>query len=186
MIKSTNVIVKGKWKDYFLSLKEKKELYSYENRMTTINGYKDKCFFYNYGLYHIFAKDEEHRYDIKFLDIIDNRFSIVAVICFENCEEVEMFDENGLSRSGKYQLEIEVIRFEIGDYVKTDMGAIGILCSGEWLQCGIWDDGREYITGNSCGIPIELCTKEEVEKINELLFVNDMKFNEITKTIEKI
>lgn len=186
MIKNTNIIVNGKWKNYFLALKEKKEYYSYESCITTIQGYKDKCYFYNYGLYHIMASDGVDRYDIKFLDVIDNRFPIVVVICFDNCEEVEMFDEDGFSRSGKYQLEIDVIRFETGDYVKTDMGAIGILSIGEWLQCGIWDDGKEYVKSNSCGIPVELCSKEEIEKINELLFVNDMKFNEVTKTIEKI
>lgn len=184
MIKRTGIVLEGKWADYMKAHKEKRE--SCDSPIMEINGYRNKMFFYNYGLYHIWASTGEAKYDIILLDVINNRFPIVVVICFDGCEEVEMFDTYGNSRSGKYVLEIESVHFEKGDYVKTDTGAIGILSHGDWMQCGIWETGEEFAQSCCNGIPVELCNDEEIKLLDELLFVNDLKLNSETKIVEKV
>lgn len=169
--------------------REEVRQYGGPGRYYSIYGHDKHCYYYDHGLYRVRAKDEQGSlYDIiVYTADLNNRWPILCAIDFGNCEEVEMFDNNGNSRSGKYTLTIESRRFELGDYVKTDTGTIGIYeFSIDQLMCSIDRDGRERVERYSFGTPVELCNEEERKTIDEMLWVHDLVFNAETKNLEKI
>lgn len=188
MVKNCYYELKGTWVEYVKAWIQNKE---FKDNLS-IYGFSDKEFKYRYGLYRIQANRSENKdvkYDIKLLtgDRKDMNYPIVALICWNDYQElIVAFDEKGKSFNNEWELSLEYTHFDKGDYVVTDTGTIGILAHNEWIQCGIWSDGKEFMTSNSNGIPVRLCNENECKKIDDLLFVYNKKLNEETKVIEDV
>ena len=107
----------------------------------------------------------------------DGLYPIICLIDNNGFEEIEEFDTNGNSKSGKYILYYTSLYFEPGDYVVTNMNAIGIYANSWYLFCGIDDDKKEYLNQFGCGQVQRMATEEEMKLLDEVLWAHNKRWN---------
>ncbi len=113
-------------------------------------------------------------------------YPIVCLIDNNGFEEIEEFDTYGNSKSGKYTLYYTSLFFEPGDYVVTNMNAIGIYANSWYLFCGIDGDKKEHLNQFGYGQVQRMATKEEIKLLDEVLWVHNKRWNKELLELEDI
>lgn len=123
---------------------------------------------------------------LLFADKKGGNYPIVALVNFGECEKVYEFDCDGNSYDGLLKLHYESTYFKPGDYVVTTQGAIGIYANSWYMFASLEKDGTENLQLNGRGSYKRPATEEEIAKLNEMLWVHDLKWNNETKTLENV
>lgn len=116
----------------------------------------------------------------------DGLYPIICLIDNNGFEEIEEFDTKGNSKSGKYILYYTSLFFEPGDYVVTNMNAIGVYANSWYLFWGIDGEKKEHLTQFGYGQTQRMATKEEIKLLDEVLWVNNKKWNKELLQLEDI
>ena len=111
-------------------------------------------------------------------------YPIIALVDFGDYEKVKLFDCDGLCSDGLMKLHYESCYFDPGDYVVTDQYAIGIYANGWYMFACLEKNGKEHLDLYGCGRYVRLATEDEVKQLNEMLMVNNKKWNNETKQLE--
>lgn len=106
-----------------------------------------------------------------------SKYPIVALVDFGDCEKIYEFDCDGNSSNGLMKLHYESIYFDPGDYVVTTQGAIGIYANHWYMFACLEKDGKEHLDLYGCGQYVRLATEEEKKLLDEMLWVNNKKWN---------
>lgn len=115
-----------------------------------------------------------------------SEYSIVALVDFGNYEKIYEFDCDGNSSDGLMKLHYEKLFFHPGDYVVTTDGTIGIYANHWYMFASIESDGTENLELNGRGSYKRPANEDEITKLNEMLWVNNKKWNNETKQLEDI
>ena len=113
-------------------------------------------------------------------------YPIIALVDFGDYEKVKLFDCDGLCSDGLMKLHYESCYFDPGDYVVTDQHAIGIYANGWYMFTCLENNGKEHLDLYGCGRYIRLAIEDEVKQLNEMLMVNNKKWNNKTKQLENV
>ena len=113
-------------------------------------------------------------------------YPIIALVDFGDYEKVKLFDCDGLCSDGLMKLHYESCYFDPGDYVVTDQHAIGIYANGWYMFVCLEKNGKEHLDLYGCGRYVRLATEDEVKQLNEMLMVNNKKWNNETKQLENV
>ena len=113
-------------------------------------------------------------------------YPIVVLVDFGSHEGVHLFDCDGNSSDRLLKLHYEAIYFEQGDYVVTTQDTIGIYANHWYMFASLGKDGTERLELNGSGIYKRPATEDEISKLNEMLWVHDLKWNNETKQLEDI
>ena len=113
-------------------------------------------------------------------------YPIIALVDFGDYEKVKLFDCDGLCSDGLMKLHYESCYFDPGDYVVTDQHTIGIYANGWYMFACLEKNGKEHLDLYGCGRYVRLATEDEVKQLNEMLMVNDKKWNNETKQLENV
>ena len=113
-------------------------------------------------------------------------YPIIALVDFGDYEKVKLFDCDGLCSDGLMKLHYESCYFDPGDYVITDQHAIGIYANGWYMFACLEKNGKEHLDLYGCGRYVRLATEDEVKQLNEMLMVNNKKWNNETKQLENV
>ena len=113
-------------------------------------------------------------------------YPIIALVDFGDYEKVKLFDCDGLCSDGLMKLHYESCYFDPGDYVVTDQYAIGIYANGWYMFVCLEKNGKEHLDLYGCGRYVRLATEDEVKQLNEMLMVNNKKWNNETKQLENV
>ena len=150
--------------------------------------------YYKYlGIVHLRAQstiDASNLYELHILTAArkshDNAWPVVCLVIDEQgFENIEEFDKDGNSKSGKYKLYLENLYLDPGDYVVTTTGAIGIFANNWYQFVSLEVDGTEHLS-LSGGIAYRLATEEERKLLDEMLWVNNKKWNSDKLKLEDI
>lgn len=117
---------------------------------------------------------------------LNNEWPIVCFVINNGIEEIEEFNCDGESKSGNYKLHREAIYFDPGDYVVTTMGSIGIYANHWYQFVSIDKDGTEHLDMYGCGQAYRPATEDEIKVLEEMLWVNNKKWNKETLKLEDI
>jgi len=149
--------------------------------------------FYNYlggSTIHLRAESisPNNLFEIRLLcaDKKGGNYPIVALVDFGDCEKIYEFDNDGNSSDGLMKLHYESIYFEPGDYVVTTQGAIGIYANHWYMFACLEKDGKEHLDLYGCGQYVRLATEEEIEQLDEMIWVNNKKWNSGELKLEDI
>ena len=115
-----------------------------------------------------------------------SKYPIVALVDFGDCEKIYEFDCDGNSSNGLMKLHYEKLFFEPGDYVVTTQDAIGIYANPWYMFASIEKDGTENLKLNGRGSYKREANEEEKNILNEMLWVNNKKWNNETKQLENV
>ena len=115
-----------------------------------------------------------------------SKYPIVALVDFGDCEKIYEFDCDGNSSNELMKLHYESTYFEPGDYVVTTQDTIGIYANHWYMFASIEKDGTENLELNGRGSYKRPATEDEIAKLNEMLWVHDLKWNNETKQLENI
>ena len=113
-------------------------------------------------------------------------YPIIALVDFGDYEKVKLFDCDGLCSDGLMKLHYESCYFDPGDYVVTDQHTIGIYANGWYMFTCLEKNGKEHLDLYGCGRYVRLATEDEVKQLNEMLIVNNKKWNNETKQLENV
>ena len=113
-------------------------------------------------------------------------YPIIALVDFGDYEKVKLFDCDGLCSDGLMKLHYESCYFDPGDYVVTDQHTIGIYANGWYVFACLEKNGKEHLDLYGCGRYVRLATEDEVKQLNEMLMVNNKKWNNETKQLENV
>lgn len=113
-------------------------------------------------------------------------YPIIALVDFGDYEKVKLFDCDGLCSDGLMKLHYESCYFDPGDYVVTDQHTIGIYANGWYMFACLEKNGKYHLDLYGCGRYVRLATEDEVKQLNEMLMVNDKKWNNETKQLENV
>ena len=113
-------------------------------------------------------------------------YPIIALVDFGDYEKVKLFDCDGLCSDGLMKLHYESCYFDPGDYVVTDQHAIGIYANGWYMFVCREKNGKEHLDLYGGGRYVRLATEDEVKQLNEMLMVNNKKWNNETKQLENV
>ena len=108
------------------------------------------------------------------------------LVDFGDHETVKLFDCDGLCSDGLMKLHYESCFFDPGDYVVTTQGAIGIYANGWYMFACLEKYGKEHLDFYGCGQYVRLATEDEAKQLNEMLWVNNKKWNNETKQLENV
>lgn len=127
-------------------------------------------------------------FEIRILcaDVKGTSYPIVVLVDFGDHETVKLFDCDGLCSDGLMRLHYESCYFDPGDYVVTTQQAIGIYANGWYMFACLEKDGKEHLDLCGCGQYVRLATEEELNQLNEMLWVNNKKWNDETKQLENV
>lgn len=114
------------------------------------------------------------------------KYPIIALVNINGIEVIEEFNNDGNSSNGLMKLHYESIYFKPGDYVVTTQNAIGIYANGWYMFASLEKDGTENLQLNGRGSYKRPATEEEITKLNEMLWVHDLKWNNETKQLENV
>lgn len=149
--------------------------------------------FYNYlggSTIHLRAESisPNELFDIRLLcaDKKGSKYPIVALVDFGDCEKIYEFDCDGNSSNGLMKLHYESIYFEPGDYVVTTQDAIGIYANHWYMFASIEKTGEEHLKLCGCGTYKRPANEDEIALLNEMLWVNNKKWNNETKQLEDV
>lgn len=196
-MKAFDKIQEGKWQEFCQDWIERREHKKYVitanyNAYFGRKGYKDEHYQMNDHVVRIRAKStidnslfELHIFTATRKDK-DGLYPIICLIDNNGFEEIEEFDTYGNSKSGKYTLYYTSLFFEPGDYVVTNMNAIGVYANSIYLFWGIDKDKKEHLTPFGYGQAQRIANKEEIELLNEVLWANNKKWNKETLLLEDI
>lgn len=155
--------------------------------------YKQKIEFYSlHNLCTIHLRAEEistgELFEIRILcaDTKVIGYPIIALVDFGDYEKVKLFDCDGICSDGLMKLHYESCYFDPGDYVVTDQHAIGIYANGWYMFVCLEKNGKEHLDLYGCGRYVRLATEDEVKQLNEMLMVNNKKWNNETKQLENV
>ena len=113
-------------------------------------------------------------------------YPIIALVDFGDYEKVKLFDCDGLCSDGLMKLHYESCYFDPGDYVVTDQHAIGIYANGWYMFACLEKNNKEHLDLYGCGRYVRLATEDELKQLNEMLMVNNKKWNNETKQLENV
>ena len=113
-------------------------------------------------------------------------YPIIALVDFGDYEKVKLFDCDGLCSDGLMKLHYESCYFDPGDYVVTDQHTIGIYANGWYMFACLEKNGKEHLDLYGWGRYVRLATENEVKQLNEMLMVNNKKWNNETKQLENV
>ena len=163
------------------------------NYGSPLGEYKQKIEFYSlHNLCTIHLRAEEistgELFEIRILcaDTKVTGYPIIALVDFGDYEKVKLFDCDGLCSDGLMKLHYESCYFDTGDYVVTDQHAIGIYANGWYMFICLEKNGKEHLDLYGCGRYVRLATEDEVKQLNEMLMVNNKKWNNETKQLENV
>lgn len=127
-------------------------------------------------------------FEIRILcaDAKGTSYPIIVLVDFGDHETVKLFDCDGLCSDGLMRLHYESYYFDPGDYVVTNQHAIGIYANGWYMFACIEKDGKEHLDLCGCGIYVRLANEEEKDLLNEMLWVNNKKWNSEIKQLENV
>lgn len=150
--------------------------------------FKGEHYYINGHVVHLWVKNREGvKHDVSLLTAsCRGNYPIALLINRGDWDELETFDKKGNSLSGNYTLYYEGVFFEEGDYVATNLNAIGIYRNSWYLACGIDKSHKEYLDPFGYGQAIRPATSEEIEEINMMLYVNNKRWNPETKELEEV
>lgn len=155
--------------------------------------YGKRIEFYNYlggSTIHLRAESisPNELFEIRLLcaDKKGGNYPIVALVDFGDCEKIYEFNNDGNSSDGLMKLHYESIYFDPGDYVVTTQGAIGIYANHWYMFTCLTKDGEEHLDLYGCGQYVRLATEEEINQLNEMLWVNNKKWNPDELKLEDI
>ena len=190
MKKYINGIEEGKWDLYLADWIMRRSLpWNDDRHFQTITGYTQYEYYRYLGIRHLQVEDTNGKlYEVKLLTASkkDPNWPIVIIVCDNNFEYLEEFNKFGESKSNKFKLHHECLYFDDGDYVVTESGTIGIYFNSWYLHCSIEKDGTEHLENFGSGQAYRMATPEEIEKLNDMLWVNDKKWNKETLKIENV
>ena len=191
-----NGIEEHRWADFCQDWIERRDGKKYEkncNYGSPIGEYGQKIEFYSrYNLNTIHLRAEEistgELFEIRILcaDAKGTSYPIIVLVDFGDHETVKLFDCDGLCSDGLMKLHYESCFFDPGDYVVTTQGAIGIYANGWYMFACLEKDGKEHLDFYGCGQYVRLATEDEVKQLNEMLWVNNKKWNNETKQLENV
>ena len=115
-----------------------------------------------------------------------DKYPIVALVKIDDIEVIEEFNNDGISLNGLMKLHYEAIYFEPGDYVVTTQDTIGIYANHWYMFASIEKDGTENLKFTGSGIYKRPATEDEISKLNEMLWVHELKWNNEIKQLENI
>lgn len=163
------------------------------NYGSPLGEYKQKIEFYNlHNSCTIHLRAEEistgKLFEIRILcaDTKVIGYPIIALVDFGDYEKVKLFDCDGLCSDGLMKLHYESCYFDPGDYVVTDQHTIGIYANGWYMFACLEKNGKEHLDLYGCGRYVRLAIEDEVKQLNEMLMVNDKKWNNETKQLENV
>ena len=163
------------------------------NYGSPLGEYKQKIEFYslhNSCTIHLMAEEisTEELFEIRILcaDTKVIGYPIIALVDFGDYEKVKLFDCDGFCSDGLMKLHYESCYFDPGDYVVTDQHAIGIYANGWYMFACLEKNGKEHLDLYGCGRYVRLATEDEVKQLNEMLMVNNKKWNNETKQLENV
>ena len=113
-------------------------------------------------------------------------YPIIVLVDFGDYEKVKLFDCDGLCSDGLMKLHYESCYFDPGDYVVTDQHAIGIYANGWHMFVCLEKNGKEHLDLYGCGRYVRFATEDEVKQLNEMLMINNKKWNNETKQLENV
>lgn len=149
--------------------------------------------FYNYlggSTIHLMAESisPNELFEIRLLcaDKKGSNYPIVALVDFGDCEKIYEFDCDGNSSNGLMKLHYESYYFDPGDYVVTTQSAIGIYANHWYMFACLEKGGKEHLDLCGCGEYVRLATEEEKKLLDEMLWVNNKKWNNETKQLENV
>lgn len=127
-------------------------------------------------------------FEIRILcaDAKGTSYPIIVLVDFGDYETVKLFDCDGLCSDGLMKLHYESCFFDPGDYVVTTQGAIGIYANGWYMFACLEKNGKEHLDFYGCGQYVRLATEDEVKQLNEMLWINNKKWNNETKQLENV
>ena len=163
------------------------------NYGSPLGEYKQKIEFYslhNSRTIHLRAEEIStgELFEIRILcaDAKVTGYPIIVLVDFGDYEKVKLFDCDGLCSDGLMKLHYESCYFDPGDYVVTDQHAIGIYANGWYMFVCLEKNGKEHLDLYGCGRYVRLATEDEVKQLNEMLMVNNKKWNNETKQLENV
>lgn len=199
MKKFINSIQEGKWDEFLQDWVERRDGLKYEKdaNFKTYFGPSGTNYEYWEHISHPVHLRVQSNYDINKLYEIhiltasrkspDNMWPIVCLIIDEyGFEEIEEFDRFGNSKSGDYIFYLETLFFDPGDYTVTTSGTIGIYANSWYQFVSIDKDGTEHLSLSGYGQQYRLATEDEIEILNQMLFVNNKKWNNKELKLEDI
>lgn len=163
------------------------------NYGSSLGEYKQKIEFYNlHNSCTIHLRAEEistgELFEIRILcaDTKVIGYPIIVLVDFGDYEKVKLFDCDGLCSDGLMKLHYESCYFDPGDYVVTDQHAIGIYANGWYMFACLEKNGKEHLDLYGCSRYVRLATEDEIKQLNEMLMVNNKKWNNETKQLENV
>lgn len=189
-------IIEGKWQEFcqdWVERRDQKKHYKEANYHVYFgrDGHADEHYQMTSHVVRVRAKTKEG--DIFELHILtatrkdrEGLYPIVCLIDNNGFEEIEEFDTNGNSKSGKYTLYYTALFFEPGDYVVTNSNAIGVYESSWYLFWGVDGDRKEYLSRFGHGQVKRMATKEEITLLNEVLWAHNKTWNKELLQLEDI
>lgn len=187
-----NSIEEHRWADFchdWIERRDGKKLHKDGNYGSSLSNYGE---FYNvHGGSTVHLRAEEISsgtlFEIRLL-CADRKgeYPIIILVNFDECEKVYEFDCDGNSLDGLMKLQYESIYFESGDYVVITHDTIGIYANHWYMFASLEKDGTERLELNCSDTYKRPATKEEIAKLNEMLWVHDLKWNNDIKQLEHI
>lgn len=191
-----NGIEEHRWVDFCQDWIERRDGKKYDKECNfglPLGEYEQKLEFYNrYNSSTIHLRAESispnNLFEIRLLcaDKKGSNYPIIALVDYGECEKLYEFDCDGNSYDGLLKLHYESCYFDPGDYVVTTQGAIGIYANGWYMFACIEKDGKEHLDLCGCGRYVRLANEEEKNLVNEMLWVNNKKWNNETKQLENV
>lgn len=190
-------IQKGKWQEFCQDWIERRDQKKYERDANYSvyfgrNGYNDEHYQMINHVVRLRARNifDDSLFELHILTATrkdkEGLYPIVCLIDNNGFEEIEEFDTYGNSKSGKYTLYYTSLFFEPGDYVVTNMNAIGIYANSWYLFCGIDCDKKEHLNQFGYGQAKRMATKEEIKLLDEVLWVHNKRWNKELLQLENI
>lgn len=190
-------IQEGKWQEFCQDWIERRDQKKYERDANYRvyfgrNEYNDEHYQMINHVVRLRARNilDDSLYELHILTATrkdkEGLYPIVCLIDNNVFEEIEEFDTYGNSKSGKYTLYYTSLFFEPGDYVVTNMNAIGIYANSWYLFCGIDSDKKEHLKQFGYGQVQRMATKEEIKLLDEVLWVNNKRWNKELLQLEDI
>lgn len=181
-------IKEGKWQEFCQDWIERRDHKKYERDANYHvyfgrNGYNDEHYQMINHVVRLRARNilDNSLYELHILTATrkdkEGLYPIVCLIDNNGFEYIEEFDTCGNSKSGKYTLYYTSLFFEPGDYVVTNMNAIGIYANSWYLFCGIDSDKKEHLNKFGYGQVQRMATKEEIKLLDEVLWVHNKRWN---------